>query len=129
MPAHPRQRDSLLRRVSLTPVALSPAAIRQLGRLLAPLPELGSLTVGLDPAPYTTFMPRVRTGVATALWWCLGPPEAACAALTKSLSVLTWVLLGTTQEPSEWDHWMWYEDRNDPEMAARRRRYLGLDDE
>eukprot|EP00198_Chlamydomonas_reinhardtii_P006092 XP_001695428.1 predicted protein [Chlamydomonas reinhardtii] len=83
-------RDSLLRRVSLTPVALSPAAIRQLGRLLAPLPELESLTVGLDPAPYTTFMPR---------------------------------------DPSEWDQWLWFEDRNDPEMASRRRRYMGLDDE
>lgn len=50
--------------MSLTPVALSPAAIRQLGRLLAPLPELESLTVGLDPAPYTTFMPRVSRVVS-----------------------------------------------------------------
>ena len=48
-----------MRRVSLTPVLLGPAAIRQLARALAQPPQLHSITVGLDPAPYTTFRPKV----------------------------------------------------------------------
>lgn len=38
-------------------------------------------------------------------------------------------MVGTLKDPSEWDQWLWFEDRNDPEMASRRRRYMGLDDE
>ncbi|KAG2430210.1 hypothetical protein HXX76_010309 [Chlamydomonas incerta] len=99
-PADPLYLDSLppctassssdLRRISLTPVALGPAAIRQLARALSVLPELHSLTVGLDPAPFTTFMPT---------------------------------------ELCDREHWLVHEDKNEPDMALKRRRIMGLDDD
>ncbi|KAG2447759.1 hypothetical protein HYH02_007217 [Chlamydomonas schloesseri] len=82
--------SSDLRRVSLTPVALGPVAIRQLARVLSLLPELHSLTVGLDPAPFTTFMPT---------------------------------------ELCDREHWLVHEDKNEPDMALRRRRVMGLDED
>ena len=79
------QSSSDLRRISLTPVALGPAAIRQLARALSVLPELHSLTVGLDPAPFTTFMPPVRARAAvrhcTVLQSHAGTSRACALAL------------------------------------------------
>eukprot|EP00198_Chlamydomonas_reinhardtii_P006110 XP_001695446.1 predicted protein [Chlamydomonas reinhardtii] len=90
LPACMATSSSDLRRISLTPVALGPAAIRQLARALSVLPELHSLTVGLDPAPFTTFM----------------PPEL-----------------------SDREHWLAHEDKNEPDMALKRRRVMGLDED
>ncbi|KAG2430236.1 hypothetical protein HXX76_010334 [Chlamydomonas incerta] len=82
--------NSNMRRISLTPVLLAPAAIRQLGRALAQPSQLHSITVGLDPAPFTTFMPR---------------------------------------ELCDREHWLVHEDKNEPDMALKRRRIMGLDDD
>eukprot|EP00198_Chlamydomonas_reinhardtii_P006096 XP_001695432.1 predicted protein [Chlamydomonas reinhardtii] len=84
------QVNSHMRRVSLTPVLLGPAAIRQLARALAQPPQLHSITVGLDPAPYTTFMPK---------------------------------------ELCDREHWLAHEDKNEPDMALKRRRIMGLDED
>ncbi|KAG2492369.1 hypothetical protein HYH03_009317 [Edaphochlamys debaryana] len=81
---------SQLRRVSFTPVALSPTAVRQLGRMVCGQASLHSLIVGMDPAPNATWMPK---------------------------------------EQYDREHWVLHEERNEPDMAAKRKKYCGLDDE